>query len=452
MNNLSAVDSKYVSTRSKFRPGLIPLLCLYIVTCCVSLVCVASSYADLVVFDTHHLFAALLIVAAFSIVAIFFTIAPFSFGYFLGFYFYTMILGYLWLVEFSQLSYNHSLAIVSIFLSALAFLAPALLITSPIKQRFVLPTRAFEALLALILILGAATVAVGALYNFKLANLSDIYKFRAGLEFPALLRYSIGMTSSVLLPFAFACFVERGNRWRAGIVLLLCLLLYPITITKLTLFIPVWLLFLALLSRLAETRTSVILSLLLPMLPGVAWVFVSQSGSISSPLMQYYVGIINSRMVAMPSVALEVYNNFFSTHDLTHFCQINILKPLVSCPYGEPLSIVMDKAYTYGAFNASLFATEGIASVGLALAPLSALVCGLVIAVSNRLSSGLPQRFVLLSGGVLPQIFLNVPFSTTLLSHGAGVLFLLWYITPRAMFGELGQSRALPGAETAPVF
>ncbi len=62
--------------------------------------CVASSYADLIIFDTPYLFVALLIVVAFSIVAIFFTIAPFSFGYFLGFYFYTMILGYLWLVEF----------------------------------------------------------------------------------------------------------------------------------------------------------------------------------------------------------------------------------------------------------------------------------------------------------------------------------------------------------------
>jgi hypothetical protein len=167
--------------------------------------------------------------------------------------------------------------------------------------------------------------------------------------------------------------------------------------------------------------------------------------------MQYYVGIINSRMIAMPSVALEVYNNFFSTHDLTHFCQINILKPFVSCPYSEQLSIVMKNAYAYGAFNASLFATEGIASVGLTLAPLSALVCGLVIAVSNRLSSGLPPRFVLLSSGVLPHIFLNVPFSTTLLSHGAAVLFLLWYITPRDMFGERGKARTLPGGEAAPV-
>ena len=94
---------------------------------------------------------------------------------------------------------------------------------------------------------------------------------------------------------------------------------------------------------------------------------------------------------------------------------------------------------------------EGIASVGLTLAPLSALVCGLVIAVSNRLSSGLPPRFVLLSSGVLPHIFLNVPFSTTLLSHGAAVLFLLWYVTPRAVFNKHSQARGLPSGEAAPV-
>jgi hypothetical protein len=439
MKDLSA------AARPQFRPGLIPFLCLYIVICCVSLAFFAKSYAEVVAFDSNHLIGPVLLVACFSIVAILFAIAPFSFGYFLGFYFYTMILGYLWLIEFSRTSYNHSLAIVSIFLSALAFLAPALFITSPIKQRFALPAQAFNALLTLILVLTTAIVAAGAFYNFKLANLEDIYKFRAGLEFPAWLRYSIGTTTGALLPFAFACFVERGNRWRAALVLLLILLLYPITETKLTLLTPCWLLFLLLLSRVAESRISVILSLLLPMLPGVAWLLESRSGTISSPLMQQYAGIINARMIAMPSVALEVYNNFFSTHPLTHFCQINVLKPFINCPYSQPLSVVMNSAYPFGNFNASLFATEGIASVGLALAPLSVLACGLVIALSNRLSSGLPPRFVLLSGGVLPHIFLNVPFSTTLLSDGAAVLFLLWYITPRAMFGRHGQAGAVAG-------
>src|ERR1700722_9080149 len=167
MYDLSAVGSKYVSTRSQFRPGLIPLLCLDIVTCCVSLAFVATSYADVIAFDSHHLFAALLIVIPFGFAAIVFTIAPFSFGYFLGFYFYTIILGYLWLIEFSKTSYDHPLAIVSIYLSALTFLAPALFITSRINPRFALRARAFETLLSLIMVVATATVAVGALYNFK---------------------------------------------------------------------------------------------------------------------------------------------------------------------------------------------------------------------------------------------------------------------------------------------
>jgi uncharacterized membrane protein YdjX (TVP38/TMEM64 family) len=48
-----------------------------------------------------------------------------------------------------------------------------------------------------------------------------------------------------LLPFAFACCLARGCRWRAAAALLLMLLLYPITLTKGALFGAFWLLFLA---------------------------------------------------------------------------------------------------------------------------------------------------------------------------------------------------------------
>jgi hypothetical protein len=69
-------------------------------------------------------------------------------------------------------------------------------------------------------------------------------------------------------------------------------------------------------------------------------------------------------------------------------------------------------------------------------APVSIFVCGLVIALANRLSSGLPPRFILISSAVFPQVLLNVPLTTSLLTHGAAVLFLLWYITPRTMFEQ----------------
>ena len=137
---------------------------------------------------------------------------------------------------------------------------------------------------------------------------------------------------------------------------------------------------------------------------------------------------------------MDIYNDFFSSHPLTWFCQISFLKPLMSCPYQEQLSLVMEKTYQLGNINASLFATEGVASVGLYLAPLVALACGLVIALGNRVSAGLPPEFVLISAALLPQTFLNVPFTTALLTHGAGLLFLLWYIMPRTMFDRRDRS------------
>lgn len=412
------------------------LLCLHITVCCWSLVYAAKSFPGIITFDRAHLLFALLSVTPFAVASILFVMSQFSFGYFLGFYFYTMILGYLWLIEFSQLPYNHTVAWISIFLSGLAFLVPVLFLTSPIRQQMVLSVCALDLLLLLILILGATIVVVGASYNFKLADLSEIYKFREEIEFPASLRYAIGTISNALLPFAFACFVARGRHWGAGAALLLILLLYPITLTKMTLFAPFWLLFLTLLSRVSGPRTAIILSLFLPMSFGMAFLLLSKGEAMPSAWAMQYFGTVNSRMIAMPSIALEVYNNFFSTHDLTGFCQINVLKHFVDCPYSEQISVVMSKAYDQGAFNASLFATEGIASVGPMLAPLSALGCGLIVALANRLSSELPPKFILLSGGLLPQIFLNVPLSTTLLSNGAALLFLLWYVTPRAMFDE----------------
>jgi hypothetical protein len=112
----------------------------------------------------------------------------------------------------------------------------------------------------------------------------------------------------------------------------------------------------------------------------------------------------------------------------------------MDCPHQDPLSIVMQNAYKLRFFNASLFATEGIASVGMLLAPVATL-CGLVIAVGNRLSAGFPPQFVLISGALLPQFLLDVPLSTVQLSHGAGILFLLWYVSPRSLF----ESGSKPG-------
>jgi hypothetical protein len=443
---------KFASARPQAWRGLILLAGLHIVICCVSLIYVADFYAGyhVIMFDKTRLYAAAANIAPFAIVSAAFAFSRFSFGYFLGFYFYTLILGYLWLVEFSKFQYDHTLASISAFASAVAFLVPALFITSPIRQRLILSARAFDILLSCILIFAAAVVAAGAFHNFRLVGLDDMYSFRGQLEFPGWLRYAMAATANALLPFAFACFVARKHHWRAAIVLLLLLLFYPITLTKLTLFAPLWLVFLLLLSSFFETRYSVVLSLFLPVLGGVILACLFKAGAFPQAQFLTYFGTVNFRMIAFPSLALDIYNDFFSTHGHTYFCQIYLLKPLVNCPYSEPLSIVMEKAYQLGNLNASLFATEGIASVGLVFAPLAVLACGLVISLGNRLSSGLPSKFILLSGGILTQNFLNVPFTTSLLTGGTAIVFLLWYVTPRAMFVGIDQGASFAGDEPAP--
>ena len=363
-----------------------------------------------------------------------FTFARFSFGYFVGFYFSSMFIGYLWITFFSDYVYDRQTAILSAIASAIAFLLPALFILSPIRQIGSMSVRTFDRLLTLIFVFCLVTVAVGASYNFQIENPGDVSRLRTD-SFPTIVSYLIGITSSALLPFLFACFLARRNFWGAGAVLILLLFYYPIAMSKIAFFAPVWLVLMALLARTAGARMAVILSLLIPALAGVLLLFLSNIHGAAS----FYFLTVNFRMIAIPSVALDVYNDFFAKHAHTYFCQIWFLKSVIGCPYQEPLSIVMLHNYPFGGnFNASLFATEGVASVGWLLAPVSALACGLVVALGNRLSAGLPPSFVLVSSAILAQILLNVPLTTALLSHGAGLLFLLWYITPRDMFREKG--------------
>ena len=414
------------------------LLGFHVVICCVSLTLVADFYRSpgIVAFSVAHIGPAIPIAAPFALTAVLFTVSRFSFGYFLGFCLYTIILGYLWLVEFSVFPYDHRWPAVSATFSGLFFLVPALMAASPFPQAFTLSPRAFDRLLTAILFVGAAVVAAGALFNFRLVWLDEMYTFREGIHFPAPLGYAIGATSVVLLPFAFAGLLMQGARWRATAALALLLMFYPVTLTKLTLFAPVWLVLLTLLTRLAEIRMAVVLSLAAPIAIGVVLGLLYKIGLLSYEVAFPFFGALNFRMIAVPSLAIDVYNDFFSTHAATHFCQISVLKAIVACPYNEPLALLMINNYQLGNLNASLFATEGIASVGAEFAPIAALACGFVIALANRTSAGLPARFILLSSGMLVQVLINIPLTIALLTYGGALLFLLWYVTPRTIFGE----------------
>ncbi len=443
-------DCTRQQTSADRRPGLAFLICFHCIICCASLVYISYfKFPDYFNAPTFHIFydparfyLAATVSVLFGIVSIAFVYVRFSFGYFIGFYLYSMVLSYLWLNCFSDLDYDHRTAGIAAAISAIAFLLPALLVSFPIRQTYVLSLRMLDLLVGLILLSAAVTIAVGAIYNFRIVGFEDIYLFRDSLEFPAIINYLSGMLIGALLPFAFAVSATRRRYWIAGIVLVFLLLFYPVVLTKLVFFTPAWLVTFMLLSRFFESRITAVLSLLLPLLVGLVMGLPTTNAAFYLDAAQRYIYTVNFRILAIPAIAMDVYSDFFSRHDLTWFCHVSILKPFMSCPYADQLSIVMERAYHLGNFNASLFASEGIASVGLLLAPLATFACGLVIALGNSLSAGLPNRFVLISGAVFPHILLNVPLSVAMVSHGLAVLFLLWYITPRAIFKQDGAAPA----------
>ncbi len=424
------------NTLSRQQLELIVLNCVYVAACCVSIVLTALAFPEYhILFDARGAAGAVIVVLVFAAALPLFALAPFSFGYMTGFYLYIMVAGYLWLNAFSEFAYNHTLAGLSGAASALAFLLPALFVSSPLRQIYVLSPKALDRVLILILALSAATIAVGASYNFMFVDIENIYEYREKLDFPRGLLYLFGITSNALLPFAFAMFVEKRAFWRAVAVLLLLVLFYPVTLTKTAFFAPAWLLVMLAVSWFFRPKTAITITMLVPVAIGIALLPLYSTGLIRLEAAPSYFRVVNLRMIAIPSLAMDYYNYFFARHDLTFFCQIRIVKAIVSCPYQEELPAVIYKAFGIGGnFNASLFSTEGVASVGPFFAPLSALACGLIFAVGNRMSAGLPPRLILLSGALAAQTFLNLPLTIGMVTFGGALLFLLWYVTPRTIF------------------
>jgi hypothetical protein len=287
-----------------------------------------------------------------------------------------------------------------------------------------------------LLAISAGVLALSATYGFALVGLAHSEQLRSAFPRPTLLNYLLGWLVGAVLPFAFAYFAWHRRYALAAVAVLLICCSYPILLNKSVLFGGFWLLYLFVLFRLFEPKRAAVYSLVILMLPGIVayhlivFGFVSPEGTIGQVL-RFVLGSVNVRLFGYPSLAMSQYSDFFAHHPLTHFCQIGFVRAMVGCPYPYQLGAALAEAYNMGSMNGSLFATEGIASVGQWWAPLSALVCGLIVSLGNSASQHLPAPVLAASAGfAVQQTLLNAPLSVSLLSNGLLVLWLLWAVSP----------------------
>jgi hypothetical protein len=411
--------------------GLVFLLALYLLGICVSLATVGYVLPDhhFGIGWEHLLRAIVATLLAASLIPLF-VLARFNFGYLIGLNFYGMIAGFIWISYFTDLSYDHAQARLSAFASLVMFLLPALFVSIPLKRKIVVSLDTMDRLLTLMLVFALLVILWDAFFGFAFVSPKEAAELRESLARPAVLRYLNGILVVSVLPFAFAYFGLRRRYYRAGISIFLMLLFYPVLLTRTVLFAPVWLVFSLLMFRTLEARVATILVSIVPLTLGLAIYAVASSFQAAQGVAIYVLELVNLRMFAVPSSALDHYLEFFATNPVTHLCQISFVRAIASCPYAGDLSIIFSERYHLGNLNASLFATEGIASVGPMWAPLSAFFCGLLLSVGNGVSARLPVPLIAVSSGLIVQTLLNVPLSITLLSNGLLILFLLWYITP----------------------
>jgi hypothetical protein len=395
---------------------------------CISLIVVAGDVRPVfhISYNGSSAAPAFLSVALFGLIAAALSGRPFSFGYFVGYYMLAVTCGYLWLSYFTPLAYDHSAARWSAVISCVLFFLTA---TIPLKSSGLkIPTLSAVQMDTLVKCLIALVLAIAIRSAFTGLHFVGLFAddlLRSELNHPSWMNYADSIALSCLIPFAFAWLTHRRSYWTAALCLVIELSFYPSTINKTALIAPFWLIFIFLLARVAEPRLATILSLLLPLSAGLLAMLVDPSRP------ELVFRVINFRMLAIPASGLDHYYHYFSTHPLTHFCQISPIAKLFSCALPDQLGPLMAQEYSIGNYNASLLAVEGMASVGIYLAPLAAAFCGLLMTCGNLASRGIAPSFVLLSSSVLVVMMMNVPLSVAMVTHGGIILFCLWSITPR---------------------
>lgn len=365
--------------------------------------------------------------ASFAVILCFvplFLIAEFSFGYLVSLSMFGMVAAFIVMSFSTTREYDHGLARLSMIAALFAFVIPALFL----KVRISLPAlspHVMDRVLYSLLALTFVVLALDSFYGYRFGrDIFEVQMMRAEIVRPRLLEYVNGFLLGAVLPFAFAYFA-LARRWTLAVIAaLLPLAFFPMLLNKMVFFAPAWAAFLLVLFFCLRPKVAAALALLLPMVVGLIFFIISPAAS------GRVLYLINIRMFAIPAAALDYYSEFFSSRPLTYFCQINLVRAVTGCPYADQLGVIMQNEYRLGNFNASLFASEGIASLGW-LAPIGTLFCGIVIGLANATAIRLSPVLVAVSSGVLVQTLMNVPLSTGLLTGGGALLFALWAIAPR---------------------
>ncbi|MBX3588579.1 MAG: hypothetical protein KF796_18270 [Ramlibacter sp.] len=152
--------------------------------------------------------------------------------------------------------------------------------------------------------------------------------------------------------------------------------------------------------------------------------------------LEIFKSLLLVRTLATGGWNLTTYYDFFTSHELTYYTHIGVVKFLTEAyPYGNySLGQMIGIEYSGSEdanFNANFWASDGFAAMGLLGIIPATLAVLAVMRIINGLSKPVSTRFVALWLTGFWMSLLNAPLSTSLLS-GGGLIVLALLVTSRA--------------------
>ena len=288
----------------------------------------------------------------------------------------------------------------------------------------VLPEKSLGLFAALVFVIVLGSYA-GQMRWVSFENVYDIRYENAASDRNFIVLYMVMWLSYAVLPFFLAYGLKTGNRWWIATGIGAGLVVYMSTGAKAAfLLVPVMLAAYLLLRLRGDmlTKTLLLLGSIVAVLVLAPW---------DTENAQMTRAVLLARALGSGGWSIFTYYEFFDANPKTYFSHINIIQSLFGrYPYGNlTIGNVIGTQYAPDEtvnFNASFWATDGLAALGLP----GVLIVSAAVAVSffviNWVTSRYDTKFVALVFTGFAISLINASLFMSLLSGGAVVLMLLF--------------------------
>lgn len=157
------------------------------------------------------------------------------------------------------------------------------------------------------------------------------------------------------------------------------------------------------------------------------------SGYEPGPLHTIVLFVVLMRVFSVNGINTAWYYDFFQHNPHTFYSHVKGVSLFVHYPYQYPIGQEIGLAYTGGTdldANAPLWATDGMGALGLPGVLIISIFCALVFWILDSASQRHDPRLAALLTMFAALNIANIPFFTSLLSGGLGVLILSLYLMP----------------------